>query len=199
LSNAPALNLPTDRLRPAQESFLGAYYGFVVPLELTAGLKNLARSQSSTLFMVLLAAWETLLYRYSGQADLTLGMPVANRSLPETEGLIGFFVNTLVLRSNLECTPDFIQVLQQMKEITLGAYDHQDLPFEKLVADLRPERSLSQTPLFRVMFNWVNTPPASLKFSGITWEPVPQEHLTANFDLTLTAGEHEGSLRAGFE
>jgi len=199
LSNAPALNLPTDRPRPALESFSGAYCGFVVPLELTAGLKNLARSQSSTLFMVLLAAWETLLYRYSGQADLTLGMPVANRSLPETEGLIGFFVNTLVLRSNLEGTPAFTQVLQQAKEITLEAYDHQDLPFEKLVAHLRPERSLSQTPLFRVMFNWVNMPPASLKFSGITWEPVPQEHLTANFDLTLTAGEHEGSLRAGFE
>ena len=199
LSNAAVLNLPTDRPRPAQESFRGAYHTFAVPQELAAGLQNLARSQRSTFFMVVLAAWQTLLSRYSGQLDFTLGMPVANRSMPETEGLIGFFVNTLVLRSNLASAQKFSEVLQQTKKITLEAYDHQALSFEKLVAELQPERSLGQTPLFRVMFNWINTPPARLQFSGVTFEPMPQEHTTANFDLTLTVTDTDGALPAGFE
>lgn len=199
LSDAPPVELPTDKPRPAKESFRGTYYPFLVPAELSAGLRNLARSQQSTLFMVLLASWQALLYRYTGQTDLPLGLPVANRGLPETEGLIGFFVNTLVLRLKLDGDQSFPQVLQQTKKTTLEAYDHQDLPFEKLVADLRPERSLSQTPFFRLMFNWVNTPSATLKLSGITWEPIPQEHKTANFDLTLSVSAENGPLPAGFE
>src|SRR5258708_434114 len=199
LSNAPAPELPTDRPRPTQESFRGAFYRYPIPLELAAGLRSLARSEQSTLFMVLLTAWQTLLYRYSGQADFTLGMPVANRSLPETEGLIGFFVNTLVLRSDLNGDLTFTEALQRTRKTVLEAFDHQDIPFEKLVANLRPDRNLSQTPLFRVMFNWVNTPAAGLNFSGIRWEPIAQQHSTANFDLTFIAGEQEGALPAGFE
>lgn len=199
LTDAPPVELPADKPRPAKESFRGAYYPFLVAEELSTGLRNLARSQQSTLFMVLLAGWQALLYRYSNQTDLTLGMPVANRSLPETEGLIGFFVNTLVLRLKLEGDQNFSQVLQATRKTTLEAYDHQDLPFEKLVAELRPERSLSQTPLFRLMFNWVNTPSATLNLAGMTWEPVPQEHTTANFDLTLSVSAQDGPLPAGFE
>lgn len=199
LSDAPPVELPVDKPRPAKESFHGTYYPFLVPEELSAGLRNLARSQQSTLFMALLAGWQVLLYRYSGQTDLTLGMPIANRSLAETEGLIGFFVNTLVLRLKLDGDQNFPQVIRETKKTTLEAYDHQDLPLEKLVADLRPERSLSQTPLFRLMFNWVNTPSATLKLSGMTWEPIPQEHTTANFDLTLSVSAQDGPLPAGFE
>ena len=199
LDGAPVLELPTDRPRSVKESFRGAYHGFVVPLELAAELRSLARSERATLFMVFLAAWETLLSRYAGQTDFTQGMPVANRSLPKTERLIGFFVNTLVLRINLAGDPKFNEVLQRTRKTTLEAYDYQELPFEKLVADLHPERSLGQTPLFRVMFNWVNTPPATLKFSGVSWEMVPLQHTTANFDLTFSAGGQDGALPVGFE
>ena len=144
LQGAPAvLELPTDHPRPAVQSFRGGQQQVTLPVAVAEGLKELSRREGVTLFMTLLAAWQVLLSRYSRQEEIVVGSPIAGRTRGETEGLIGFFVNTLVLRSDLSGDPSFVELLQRVKEVCLGAYGHQEVPFEKLVEELQPERSLS--------------------------------------------------------
>jgi amino acid adenylation domain-containing protein len=158
LADAPALELATDRPRPPYQSFRGATREFVLPRELAEDLGALARREGCTLFMTLLATFQTLLLRYSGQEDVVVGAPIAGRTRPETEGLIGFFVNTLVLRSDLSGDPSFQTALARVRDTCLGAYEHQDLPFEVLVEELQPGRDLSRNPLFQVGFVLQNAP-----------------------------------------
>ncbi|MEO1764976.1 MAG: condensation domain-containing protein, partial [Cyanobacteria bacterium J06629_18] len=153
LQNAPnLLELPTDYPRPAVRSLRGDSYSFQIYPELTAALKSLTQQSGCTLFMTLLAAFQTLLYRYTGSEDIVVGTSIANRNYPEIEGLIGFFVNTLALRTDLSENPTFEELLNRVREVSLGAYANQDLPFEQLVDSLQLQRSLSYTPLFQVMF-----------------------------------------------
>ena len=153
LAGAPAaLELPTDRPRPAVASFKGAMLRIAIPKEISEALAELARQHNATLFMTVLAAFQVLLSRYTGQRDIVVGSPIAGRTHRQTEGLIGFFVNTLVLRTRVFGQLSFVQLLEQVKESTLGAYAHQDIPFEKLVAELHPQRDLSRQPLFQVSF-----------------------------------------------
>jgi amino acid adenylation domain-containing protein len=189
LANAPTLlSLPTDRPRPAVQTFAGAHQKFELSLELTDKLIQLSQQQGVTLFMTLLAAFDTLLYRYTGQSDILVGTPIANRNHSEIEGLIGFFVNTLVMRTDLSENPSFSSLLTRVREMALGAYAHQDLPFEMLVEVLQPERNLSHTPLFQVMFVLQNAPMSEVELSGLTISDLPTESVTAKFDLTLVIG-----------
>ena len=160
------LELPTDRPRPALQSFRGAKQTTVLPGELAEGLKGLSRRAGTTLFMTLLAAFQVLLARASGQVDFAVGVPIANRNRVELEGLIGFFVNTLVMRSELSGEPSFRELLQRVREAALSGYAHQDLPFEKLVEEMQPERNLSHLPLFQVMFDVQNSPMPTWDFGG---------------------------------
>jgi len=186
LANAPALlSLPTDRPRPSVQTFAGAYQQFALPTELTDRLVKLSQEQNCTLFMTLLAAYDTLLYRYTGAVDILVGSPIANRDRSEIEGLIGFFVNTLVMRSNLAGNPSFSELLSRVQEVALSAYAHQNLPFEILVEALQPERDLSHTPLFQVMFAIQNASPSDVELAGLTVTPLITEGATAKFDLSL--------------
>jgi len=187
LSKAPALlELPTDRPRPAVQTFRGGYYHAVLPLELNAELTALSKRSGVTLFMTLLAAFQTLLYRLSRQDDIVVGTPVAGRNRQEIEGLIGFFVNTLVLRTDLSGNPNFEQLLNRVREVALQAYAHQDLPFEQLVEALHPTRDLSYTPVFQVMFSLDNDLVPVVKLPQLTVSSYPVEIGTAKFDLTLS-------------
>ncbi len=186
LEGAPALlELPTDRPRPANQTYRGATQTFALSKELSAALMDLSQRQGVTLFMTLLAAFQILLYHYSGQDNICVGTPISNRNRSEIEGLIGFFVNTLVLRTNLGGNPSFTDLLSQVREVALSAYAHQDIPFEQVVEQLQPERSLSYTPLFQVMFV-LHVPIPLLQFAGLTLSPLPVESFTAKFDLTLS-------------
>ncbi|MBR8837983.1 MAG: amino acid adenylation domain-containing protein [Stigonema ocellatum SAG 48.90 = DSM 106950] len=186
LASAPALLvLPSDRPRPAVQTYNGANQEFALSVELTQRLTKLSQEQGVTLFMTLLAAFDTLLYRYTGVADVLVGSPIANRNHSEIEGLIGFFVNTLVLRTDLSENPSFQELLSRVREMALGAYAHQDLPFEMLVEALQPERDLSHTPLFQVMFVLQNAPMSQVELTGLTVSPLKVESATAKFDLTL--------------
>ncbi|MEL7038648.1 MAG: amino acid adenylation domain-containing protein [Cyanobacteria bacterium J06592_8] len=156
LTNLPTLNLPIDYPRPVHQTFRGKTDSLTISKEITEALKQLSRQQGVTLFMTLLAAFKILLHRYSRQNDIVIGSPIANRNRPEIESLIGFFVNTLVLRTDLSQNPSFQEVLNRVREVTSGAYQHQDLPFSKLVEELQPERHLSHNPLFQVMFQFQN-------------------------------------------
>src|SRR5262249_17649947 len=149
LAGIEGLELPTDYVRPAALSGRGGSVTVRVRAETGRGLVELSRREGVTLFMVVLAAWQVLLSRYSGQEDVTVGRPIANRNRLETEKLIGFFVNTLVLRTRVERHGTFIELLQQVRAMVLGAYEHQDVPFEKVVEELSPERNLSRSPLFQ--------------------------------------------------
>ncbi|GAB1537798.1 hypothetical protein NUACC21_04520 [Scytonema sp. NUACC21] len=187
LADAPALlEMPTDRPRPAIQTYSGATEKFKLSQELCDALTALSQRQGVTLFMTLLAAFQVLLYRYSGQTDICVGTPIANRNRAETEGLFGLFLNTLVLRGNLSGNPSFVDFLSQVRSVALGAYAHQDLPFEQLVEQLQPERSLSHTPLFQVMFVLHNTPMQVLQLPNLTLSPLELESSTAKFDLNLT-------------
>ncbi|MEH2221574.1 non-ribosomal peptide synthase/polyketide synthase [Nostoc sp.] len=189
LKDAPALlSLPTDRPRPAVQTFAGAYQEFALSEELTGKLTQLSQQQGMTLFMTLLAAFDTLLYRYTGQSDILVGTPIANRNRSEIEGLIGFFVNTLVMRTDLSENPSFSELLTRVREMALGAYAHQDLPFEMLVEVLQPQRNLSHTPLFQVAFLFQNAPISQVELTGLTISDLPTENVTAKFDLTLAIG-----------
>ncbi|MFY0567266.1 non-ribosomal peptide synthase/polyketide synthase [Archangium lansingense] len=200
LSGAPALlELPTDRPRPAVQSYRGAVLPLHLPAQLASRLNALARQHGATPFMVLLAAWQLLLSRYSGQQDVSVGSPIAGRTRAELEGLIGFFVNTLVLRSHLSPQLSFQELLAQVKTTTLGAYEHQDVPFEKLVEELRPERSLSYSPLFQVMFVLQNTPTEPLQLPGVSLRPLELEGSAARFDLSLELAEHSGGFSGRLE
>ena len=200
LNGAPAaLELPTDRPRPAVPSYRGAHHGFALPAELTASLNELARGESATLFMVLLAAFNVVLSRWSGQRDIVVGSPIAGRTHRELEGLIGFFVNTLALRTDLSGDPGFRELLGRVKETALGAYAHQDLPFEKLVAELQPVRDLSRQPLFQVLFALQNVPQERLQLPGLELRRTDGGVPTAKFDLSLFVQEREGGLEGYFE
>ncbi|MEO1373454.1 MAG: amino acid adenylation domain-containing protein, partial [Cyanobacteria bacterium J06635_10] len=187
LADAPALlELPTDRPRPAVQTFRGAGQSFTVSNELTQALNSLSLREGVTLFMTLLAAFDTLLYRYTGQADILVGSPIANRNHSGIEGLIGFFVNTLVMRTDVSGDPSFNELLGRVREVTMNAYAHQDLPFELLVETLQPERDLSYTPLFQVMFVLQNAPMSEMEIPGLSWSALAIDNKMAQFDLTLT-------------
>ena len=195
----PVLELPTDRARPAVPGYRGAYAGLRLPTDLSVGLKDLSRREGVTLFMTLLAAFQTLLHRYSGQDDIVVGSPVAGRNQPETEGLIGFFVNTLALRAGMGGEPTFVGLLQRVKEVCLGAYAHQDVPFEKLVEELQPDRDTSRTPLFQVMFALQNAPREQLQLPGLELSRVGGNNATAKFDLTLALQERGEEIQGSLE
>ncbi|MEH1866381.1 MAG: amino acid adenylation domain-containing protein [Nostoc sp.] len=187
LKDAPTLlPLRTDRPRPAVQTFNGAHQEFVLSPQLTQKLTKLSQEQGCTLFMTLLSAYDTLLYRHSGQSDILVGSPIANRDRLELEGLIGFFVNTLVMRTNLADNPSFNELLSRVREMAMDAYAHQDLPFEMLVEALQPERNLSHTPLFQVMFVLQNAPMSGVELTGLTVTQLRTESVTAKFDLTLS-------------
>ncbi|HYO54438.1 non-ribosomal peptide synthetase, partial [Archangium sp.] len=195
LAGAPqALELPTDRARPQVQTFHGAQLQVQLPLALSQEVRALSQREGATLFMTLLAALQALLARYSGQRDIVVGTPIAGRNRREVEGLIGFFVNTLALRTPLEGNPSFRELLGRVRQVALGAYAHQDIPFEKLVEELKPQRSLSHPPLFQVMFAFQNVP--QLAGSGaegsrpsLEMRPLEVEGQTAKFDLTLSLAE----------
>ncbi|HVR96249.1 MAG TPA: amino acid adenylation domain-containing protein, partial [Thermoanaerobaculia bacterium] len=189
LEGAPVLDLPTDRPRPAVQSFQGASVHFAIGPAVTAELAALSRRHGATLFMTLLAGFAALLQRLTGQDDLVVGSPVANRNRAEIEPLIGFFVNTLVLRTRLTGAPAVADLLAEVRRAALGAYAHQDLPFERLVEELRPERHLSHNPLFQVMFALQNAPFGGIELAGLEAAPLDVELPTAKFDLGLTFTE----------
>ncbi|MBB5066043.1 non-ribosomal peptide synthetase/type I polyketide synthase, partial [Granulicella mallensis] len=185
LAGAPtALELPLDYVRPKQQSFRGATLPVELGATLTSALERLARKEGATLFMVLLSAFQLVLSRWSGQDDVVVGTPIANRTEPAAEGLIGFFVNTLALRAELKNSGSFRELLVQVRERTLGAYAHQDLPFEQVVELLRPERDMGRQPVFQAMLA-LNLVPEELTLPGLAAERIEFEALTTNFDLTL--------------
>ncbi|WP_163997838.1 non-ribosomal peptide synthetase, partial [Pyxidicoccus caerfyrddinensis] len=190
---APVLELPTDKPRPAVQSIRGLHLPVHVPAQVVKRLEALCQREGVTPFMALLAVWQVLLSRYSGQDDIVVGSPIAGRTRTETEGLIGFFVNTLVLRTQVDPRASFRELLARVRATTLGAYDHQDVPFEKLVEELQPQRSISHSPLFQVMLVLQNTPMASLEVAGspggaapLRIQPVDVELQSVKFDLTLS-------------
>ncbi|MFN8596436.1 MAG: amino acid adenylation domain-containing protein [Anaerolineae bacterium] len=195
----PVLNIPTDRPRPALQTNHGAQVAFTLPADLSVALDDLSRQSGATLFMTLLAAFDTLLYRYTGQDDICIGTPIANRTRAEIEGLIGCFVNTLALRVNLTGAPTFRDLLKRVRETALGAYAHQDVPFEMIVDALQPGRDLSHTPLFQAMFVLQNAPAQPLTLPGLTVTDVPVDVGIANFDLTLTMQAKPDGLSGTFE
>ena len=200
LSGAPPLlELPADRPRPPAQTYRGAKESFLIPRTLTAALKKLSRQENVTLFMTLLAAFKTLLYRYTGQADIPVGSPIANRNRAEIQGLIGFFVNTLVLRTDLSGDLTFRQLLARIREVSLEAYAHQDLPFEKLVEELQPERKLSYNPLFQVAFVLQTAPVAAESIAGLNLALLDFENQTAKVDLTLYLEENQEEISGQFE
>ena len=196
--NLPYLQLPTDYSRSMVQSFRGERQSFVVSKSLTEALKARSRQEGVTLFVTLLTAFQTLLYRYTGSEDILVGLPIAERHQTEVEWLIGFFVNTLTLRTDLSDSPSFQQLLLRVRETTLGAYAHQDVPFEKLVETLQLERNLSQNPLFQVMFAFQNVPLPVLD-SGWDWSQIDLHTGTAKFDVTLELGEWHEELIGWFE
>jgi amino acid adenylation domain-containing protein len=199
LAGAPAfLPLPTDRPRPPSQTFRGASAFCELPSTLLAGLKAVAQGERATLFMTLLAAFQVLLARYTGQEDIVVGSPIAGRTEVETERLIGFFVNTLVLRTDLSGDPTFRELLQRVREVALGAYAHQDLPFEKLVEELKPERDLSQNPLFQVSFALENASASPFELAGLEVTPLPIESRTTHFDLEVYVWQKPGGLTCTF-
>jgi amino acid adenylation domain-containing protein len=193
----PLLELPTDRPRSASAVVEGGSVAFTLPEETAAALRALSRREGATLFMTLLAAWQLLLSRWSGQEDVSVGTPVAGRTRLETEGLIGFFVNTLVLRTDLSGAPSFRALLGRVREGTLGAFGHQDVPFEKLVEELAPERSLTHTPFFQAMLVLQNAPREGLRLGALRAEPLEAGVESPKFDLTLFLAEAEGEGVAG--
>jgi amino acid adenylation domain-containing protein len=200
LADSPTLlALPTDRPRPAVQTYQGASVPFTLAADLTASLHALSQRQQATLFMTLTAAFNVLLARYAGQSDICIGTPIANRNRAETEALIGFFVNTLVLRAQVNAADGFDTLLQQVRATALGAYAHQDVPFEQLVDALKPERHLGHSPLFQVLFVLQNTPTGSLDLPGLTLEAVSSDSASAKFDLTLSITETDGQLSCGFQ
>jgi amino acid adenylation domain-containing protein len=193
------LELPADRPRPPLQTYKGDRHAFLLPKSLTVELKTLSAKENATLFMTLMAAFQTLLYRYTGQKDISVGSPTANRNRTEIEGLIGFFVNTLVIRVDLSGDPSFRKLLNRVRETALGALTHQDFPFEKLVEELQPDRDLSRSPLFQVMFGLQNVPMNPLQLSGLKVNPLEQKNDTAKFDLTLFLWEVENGIKGSME
>ncbi|PMB43198.1 non-ribosomal peptide synthetase [Fischerella thermalis CCMEE 5330] len=195
----PVFALPKDNPRPAVQSLRGARQTLILPQSLTEALKSLSQKEGVTLFMVLLAAFKTLLYRYTGQTDLVVGTPIANRNQIETENLLGCFINTLVLRTDLSNNPSFRELLARVRETTLAAYAHQDLPFEQLVKELQPERTLSHNPLFQTMFVFQDSPLQTLELPGLKLTPSIVDSGFAEFDLTLFLEDTKLGLMGALE
>ena len=194
LADVPMLEMPTDYPRSPRLSSAGAQYLFHVPKPLRDSLARLSRAEGVTMFMVLLAAFQVLLSRYSGQTDVAVGTSIAGRGRPELEGMIGFFLNTLVLRTDLSGRPSFREVLARTRETALGAYEHQDLPFERLIEELAPHRRLDRTPLFQVMFGLQNTPVAPIELEGLELVPQLVDTRSAMFDLMLIVDDQPDRL-----
>ncbi len=200
LDGISILNLPTDRSRPAVQTYRGATQLLQLPQSLSEALEALSQQEGVTLFMMLLAAFQTLLYRYTQQEDIAVGSPIANRNRSEIEGLIGFFVNSLVLRTDLSGNPTFRELLSRVREVALGAYAHQDLPFEKLVEELHPERKLNQNPLFQVVFALQNAPMEALELPGLTLTPLQFiDTGTTRFDLEFHLWERSPNNGIGVD
>jgi amino acid adenylation domain-containing protein len=196
LEDVPTLHLAADHPRPPVQSYRGARQSVMLSKELTDGLKTLSHKHGVTLFITLLAAFQTLLHRYSGQEDIPVGSPIAGRTRIEFEGLIGFLVNTLVLRGDLSGDPTFQELLGRVREIALEAYDHQDVPFEKLVEEFHPERDLSHSPLFQVAFALQNVPTHAFEVPGVVVSPIDMQSGGAKFDLLLSILDEATALRA---
>ncbi|MBW8879629.1 MAG: AMP-binding protein, partial [Acidobacteria bacterium] len=200
LAGVAALELPTDRPRPAVQTSRGAIRSFFVPRELSESAAVLGRSQGATLFMVGLAVFAALLQRTADQDDLAIGTPIAGRNRAELEGLVGFFVNTLALRVDGSGEPDFRALLSRVRETALGAFAHQDLPFEKVVEELQPQRDLSRSPLFQAMFALDHaSKEAPLELPGLSLRPFPSGTTTAKFELTLSLSNTGSGLAGGIE
>ncbi|MBC1235669.1 non-ribosomal peptide synthetase [Nostoc sp. 2RC] len=195
----PVLQLPTDRPRPSVTTFAGAKQYFTFSTTLTNALKQLSKQEDATLFMTLLAAFNILLNRYTDQEDILIGSPIANRNRTELEGMLGLFVNTLVLRNNLSDNPRFREFLHRVRQVTLDAYAHQDLPFEMLVEELQPERDLSRNPLYEVMFVLQNTPTNVQEVSGLTLRTLDFDSGTSQLDIFLSMFESEAGLTGCLE
>jgi len=199
LSDRPlSLELPTDRPRPTIQTHQGAMQSITLPQALSEALQTLNRQEGATLFMTLLTAFNVLLYRHSGQEDISIGAPIANRNQPEIQKLIGIFLNTLVLRTDLSGTPSFRELLSRVKKVALDAYTYQDIPFEKIVEDLQPKRDLGRTPLFQVFFNMYNygsNNNQKLELKGMTTEYLSLFEPDSKFDLTLYVRERHQELQ----
>jgi amino acid adenylation domain-containing protein len=194
----PVLELPIARPRPAKQTYRGVTHSLTLPASLSESLKALSRQEGVTLFMTLLAAFQTLLHRYTGRDDIVVGTPIAGRNRAEVEGLIGFFANTLVLRTSLVGNPSFRELLGRVREVALGAYAHQEFPFEKLVEELQPERDLSRTPLFQVMFQLSNDLGEAPQLSGLTVENFEFDSGITECDATLAVIEKVAGLCCRF-
>ncbi|MFI3044765.1 amino acid adenylation domain-containing protein [Pseudomonas coronafaciens] len=200
LSGAPLLlELPADHKRPAVQDYQGGFVPLVIDRALTAKLRALGAEHGTTLFMNLLAAWSLLLMRLSGQADVVIGVPSANRSQQELEGLIGFFVNTLALRMTRNGDPTVASWLQQARDVALAAQEHQDLPFDQVVELLNPPRSLAHSPVFQVLFAWEQNQDSDLLLSGLEVSELPSARQVAKFDLQLALSERDGEIVGGLE
>jgi amino acid adenylation domain-containing protein len=194
----PVLELPADRPHALDQTHAGGVIHFTVDPAVADRLRTICRDENVTLFMLLLAAFQVQLSRYTGQDDICVGTPIANRNRAEIEALIGFFVNTLVLRTELSGDPTFSELLDRVRRVTLGAYEHQDIPFERIVEELQPDRRLSRTPLFQVMFILQNAPLGALELPGLKLSYLDVESVTAKFDLTLSYREADGQLNGMF-
>jgi amino acid adenylation domain-containing protein len=199
LGGLTVLQLPTTYPRPAVPSFRGAKFAFALSPEQTVGLKALSQREGVTLFMTLLSAFKVLLYRYSGQTDLLVGSPSANRNQPVLEDLMGCFVNTIVLRTDLSGSPSFQELLRRVRRVALDAYLHQDLPFDQLVQQLHPDRDISRNPLFQTWFSLQNIPTSSLEFAGLSLRSLDVDTGTSQFDLSLELEECQGTLMGWVE
>ncbi|HYX27924.1 MAG TPA: amino acid adenylation domain-containing protein [Pyrinomonadaceae bacterium] len=200
LANVPtALELPADFSLPASRTYEGGRVSTKLSLQLCKSIRKLSRDQNATLFMVLLAAFQALLFRYSSQEDVVVGTPVAGRTMFETEDLIGAFVNTLVLRTDLSGAPTFREVLARVRATVMAAFCHQDVPFEKLVEELNPERKANRSPLFQVMFSFQNMPEPELAVNGTKFTTIKIDNDAAKFDLTLEVDETPDAISISFE
>jgi amino acid adenylation domain-containing protein/non-ribosomal peptide synthase protein (TIGR01720 family) len=200
LGGAPMqLDLPADRPRPPMQTYNGAAQTFTLPAQLANRLRALSRQEGATLFMTLLAAFQALLYRYSGQESINVGTPIANRTRSEIERLLGCFINTLVIRGDFSGDPSFREMIHQVREAALGAYTHQDIPFEMVVDALEPERDLSRSPLFQVMFSLEERPVMAQSLPGLQLEALPAAKTTAKFDLSLEMWEEGEGLHGELE
>ena len=195
----PSLDLPLDRRRPSTQRFCGAREERSLSRNLSEGLSQLSQREGVTLYMTVLAAFQLLLSKYSGQQDILVGCPIANRDRAELEPIIGFLVNTLVLRTDLSGNPTFAELLARVREVVLGAFEHRDLPFEKIVSELRPERSLSRSPIFQVMFVMQNALEWPLHLRGLTMKSLEIDTGATKFDLTVFLIEDEAGLQLRFE
>src|SRR5262249_44746209 len=201
LIGAPGLlELPADHARPARQDFAGDLVEWLLDDKLTAGLKALSRRHGTTLFMTFLGSWAALLGRLSGQSEVVIGSPMANRGRREIEKLIGFFVNTLALRVDVSGSPRVVELLNRVKARSIAAQQHQDIPFEQVVEIVSPARSLAHSPLFQAMMVWQNTPEGTIEFPGVeirAMETAP--HVVSKFDLSLGLREDGERIVGGVE